>query len=160
VEILCREPVWQLSSLAQICTTSLHLLSTTENLLIYEPRYRQLDWKDGIEAIEWLELLLPFKAVKNLYLSKQFAPRIAPALREITEGGPGATEVLSTLQNLYLEGFEPSNPVEEGIERFISARQLTNHPVAISVWDRGLKVKGNKAPRLKRNEVAGQESEK
>ena len=134
VEISCREPGWQLSSLAQICTMSLPLLSTTENLFIYEPAHSQLDWKDGIENIEWLELLLPFTAVKNLYLSKQFAPRIAPALQELTGG---RTEVLLTLQNLFLEGFQPSEPVHEGIAQFISARQLTNHPVAISVWDRG-----------------------
>ncbi|KAI0270307.1 hypothetical protein BGY98DRAFT_264820 [Russula aff. rugulosa BPL654] len=130
VQILSRNPDWQLSSLAQICTTP--LFPTTENLFIREEYNQQLAWKDGIENIEWLELLLPFTAVKNLYLSKQFAPRIAPALQEMTVGG--TTEVLPTLQNLYLEGFQPSESVEEGIERFISARQLTNRPVAISVW--------------------------
>jgi hypothetical protein len=116
------------------------LLSTTENLFIdegHEDEYdSQLDWKDDIENIEWLDLLLPFTAVKNLYLSKQFAPRIAPALQETT--GDGTTEVLSTLQNLYLEGFQPSESVQEGIAQFISVRQLTSHPVAISVWDRDL----------------------
>jgi hypothetical protein len=136
VKILCREPDWQLSSLTQICATSLPLLSKTENLFIYEPVDLQLDWKDGIENIEWLELLLPFTAVKNLYLSKRIAPRIAAALQEMTGGG--TTEVLSTLQNLYLEGFQPSESVEEGIARFISARQLTDHPVAISAWHRDL----------------------
>jgi hypothetical protein len=134
VKISCREPDWQLSSLAQICTTSLPLLSTTENLFICERYGSQLDWKDGIENTEWMELLVPFTAVKNLYLSEQFAPRIAPALQDMTGGG--TTDVLSTLQNLYLEGFRPSESVEEGIERFISARQLTTHPVAISVWER------------------------
>ena len=136
VEILCREPDWQLSSLAQICTMSLPLLSTTENLFIYEESDSQLNWKDGIGNIEWMELLLPFSAVKNLYLSKQFAPRITPSLQEMTEGG--TTEILPTLQNLYLEGFQPSESVEGGIERFISTRQLTDHPVVISVWDRNL----------------------
>ena len=134
VTISCREPVWQLSSLAQICTTSLPLLSTMENLFISEGYDPPLDWGDGIENIGWLELLPPFTSVKNLYLSKQFAPRIAPALQEITGGG--TAEVLTALQNLYLEGFQPSESVEEGIKRFISARQLTNQPVAISVWDR------------------------
>ena len=136
VKILCREPDWQLSSLAQICTTSLPLLTTTESIFIYEPKYSQPDWKDGIENIEWLELLLPFTAVKKLFLSEQIASRIAPALQETTRGG--TTEVLSTLQNLNLEGFVRSKSVQEGIEHFISARQLTNHPVVISVWDRHL----------------------
>ena len=134
VIITCREPVWQLSSLAQICTTSFPLLSTTENLFICEQYDLQLDWEDNIENIQWLELLLPFTAVKNLYLSKQFVPRVASALQEIV--GDGTTTVLSTLQNLYLEGFEPSESLQEDIERFVSARQLTNHPVSISVWEK------------------------
>ena len=134
VKIPCREPDWQLSSVAQICTMSLPLLSSTENLFIYEPEFSQLDWKDSIENIEWLELLLPFTAVKNIYLSKQLAPRIGPALQEITGGG--TTEVLPTLQNIYLEGFRPSESVLEGIAHFTSARQLTNRPVAISMWER------------------------
>jgi hypothetical protein len=136
VEILCRVPNWQLSSLAQICTSSLPLLSTTENLYIYEHLQSQLDCKDDIDNLntEWLELLLPFTAVKDLYLSKQFAPRIAPALQELT--GRRTTEVLPALQNFLLEGFQPSEPVYEGIAQFISARQLTNRPVAISIWER------------------------
>jgi hypothetical protein len=104
-----------------------------ENLYI-EDQYRRLDWKDDIEDTEWLDLLHPFSAVKNLYLSEQFAPRIAPALQELT--GERTTEVLPALQNLFLQGFQPSKPVHEGLARFISARQLINHPVVISVWDR------------------------
>jgi len=136
VQISCREPDWQLSSLARICTSSLPLLFKTETLSIYESEVEdpQVDWKDGIENVDWLKLLLPFTAVKNLYLSKQIAPRIAPALQEITGGG--TTEVLPSLQNLYLEGFQPSESIQEGIEQFVSARQVTNHPVAISAWDR------------------------
>jgi hypothetical protein len=134
IKISCRAPDWQLSSLAQICTSSLPLLSTTESLFIYEPVDSQLDWKDGIENTEWSELLLPFTAVKNLHLSKQFAPRIVPALQEITEGG--TTEVLPTLQNLYLEGFQPSESAQEGIGEFISARQLINRPVSVLKWER------------------------
>jgi hypothetical protein len=138
VEILCRVPNWQLSSLAQICTSSFPLLSAMENLYIYERLRSQLDWKNGIENTEWLELFLPFTAVKNLYLSEQFAPRIAPALQDLAGGK--TTEVLPTLQNIFLEGFQPSEPVHEGIAQFISARQLTNRPVVISVWDRDLDV--------------------
>ena len=129
VEISCSAPDWQLSALAQICTSFLPLLSDTENLYIRE--HVQTGWKGGIENTEWLELLLPFTAMKNLYLSKQFAPRLASALQE-----GGTTEVLSTLQNLYLEGYQSSESVQEGIAQFISARQLTNRPVAISTWER------------------------
>ncbi len=134
VQISCQVSDWQLSSLAQICTLSLHLFSTMENLHIDEARYSPPNWKDDIENTEWLDLLLPFTTVKNLYLSKQFAPRVAPALQELTGGR--TTEALPNLQNLFLEGFQPSELVHEGIGKFISARQLTNHPVAISIWER------------------------
>jgi hypothetical protein len=128
---------WQLSSLAQICTLPLLPLLTMENLYITEHPYLRLDWKDDIENTEWLDLLHSFSAVKNLYLSREFAPRIAPALQELT--GERTTEVLPALDNVFLEGFQPSEPVHEGIARFISARQLTNRSVAISIWDRGLR---------------------
>ena len=134
VNILCQVPNWQLSSLAQICALSLRLIFTMETLYINENPHSQLVWKDDIEAAEWLDLLHPFAAVKNLHLSKQFAPRIAPALQELT--GERTTEGFPALQNLFLEESQPSEPVQEGIARFISARQLTNQPVIISVWDR------------------------
>ena len=135
VNILSSTPGWQLLCLSQICTSSSPLLSTTENLYIYEDPRQSPNWKGAVENTKWLGLLLPFASVTNVYLSKQFAPRIAPALQELTGGR--ATEVLPSLHDLYLEGFQPSESVQEGIERFISARQLTNHPVAISVWKRG-----------------------
>ena len=126
-------PGWQLSSPAQICTASFPLLSRTEKLFICEEYNLQVDWEYNAQDIRWLELLRPFTALRNLYLSKQFAPHFASALREIS--GDGTTAVLYTLENLYVEGFEPSKSVEEDIERFISARQLTNRPVAISAWE-------------------------
>ena len=132
--ILCQVLNWQLSSLTQICALSFRPLLTMENLYIMEHLYPRLDRKDDIEDGEWLDLLHPFIAVKNLYLSEQFAPLIAPALRELT--GQRTTEVFPALQNVFLEGFQASEPVQEGIAWFISARQLTNQPVVISVWDR------------------------
>ena len=134
VTILCQVSDWQLSFLEQMCSLSLRLLLTMENLYIDEELYSLLNWKDDTEDSEWLDLLHPFTAVKNLYLSRQFAPRIAPALQELT--GEITTEVLPALQNVFLQGFQPSEPVQEGIARFISARRLTNQPVVISVWDR------------------------
>jgi hypothetical protein len=137
IKILCQVSNWQLSSLTQICALSLHLFSTTENLYIREDRYSPPDWKDDIENTEWLDLLLPFTAVKNLYLSEQFSSRIVPALQELT--GARTAEVLPALQNVLLEGFQPSEPVHEDVAQFISTRQLTNRPVTISVWERDSK---------------------
>jgi hypothetical protein len=132
ISISCIEPDWQLSSITQVCNSSLRPLSMVEDLYI-KHRYRQLVWKDdAIENTLWLELLLSFTAVKNLYLSKEFAPGIAAALQELVRGG--MTEVLPSLQNVFVAKLEPSGRFQENTGEFVAARQLSGHPVAISVW--------------------------
>ena len=137
MEIPCTVSEWQLSSLEQVCTSSLPPVSTLEDLYIFENRRHPLHWQGDIENMLWLEFLHPFVAVKNLYLCKEFVPRIAPTLQELVGGG--TAEVLPTLENIFLEGFQPSGSLHEGIEKFISARRLTTHPVAVSRWDRDSK---------------------
>ena len=80
-----------------------------------------------------MDLLRSFVAVKNLYLSREYISRIGPALQELVGGQ--TTEVLPTLENIFLDGFQTSGPLQEGIEKFVAARQLTNHPVTVSGWD-------------------------
>jgi hypothetical protein len=65
----------------------------------------------------------------------EYVPRIAPALQELVGGR--TTEVLPTLENIFLEDFKPSGPLHEGIEKFVGARWLTSHPVAVSLWNTG-----------------------
>ena len=132
VEIACTALEWQLSSVAQVCTSSLSPLSTLEDLYILEKR-GQL-WPDDDENTLWLDLLRSFVAVKNLFLPKKFVPRIASALQELVR--ERTTEVLPTLGNIYLEGFQPWIPLHKGIEKFVAARQLTSYPVAVSCWGR------------------------
>jgi hypothetical protein len=84
--------------------------------------------------MQWLEFFHPFTAVKNLYLSEEFTPSIASALQDLV--GSRMTEVLSTLQNIYLERLQPSEPIQEGIEKFVAARQLSGHPITVSRWQR------------------------
>ncbi len=91
----------------------------------------QLVWKsDDDENTLWLELLLSFPAVKNLYLSKDFAPGIAAAFQEIV-----GTEVLPSLQNIFVEGLESSGLFRENIGQFVAARELSGRSITISVWD-------------------------
>src|SRR6266446_5304447 len=103
INISCREPDRQLSSVAQVCNSCLPPLSTIKDLFIVHRYWHQFRQIDAIEDTLWLELLLPFPAVKNLYLSKDLAPGIAAALREIV-----GTEVLPSLQNIFVKGLEPS----------------------------------------------------
>ena len=120
--------------LAQIFTSSLPPFSTSEDLYIQEEEDLQLDWYKNIEITAWLELLRPFTGVKDLYLSEQFVPRIAPALQLLVGGR--TTEVLPTLQNIFLEGFLSSGSVQEGVRQFVAARQATSHPITVACWDR------------------------
>jgi hypothetical protein len=143
VKIACDSEILgeQFSFLAQVCTSSLPPLSTTEDLYIYRADRRPAQapfsrsrWQDDIEETLWLELLRPFTAVKHLYLSKEFAPLIVPALQELVGGR--TTEVLPTLQTIFVEKLRPSGPVQEGIRQFVAMRQVTGHTVAVSRWDK------------------------
>jgi len=59
--ISSRVAEWQVSSLAQFCSSSFPPLPTLERLSIHG-----YIWRDGIESSQWLELLHPFVTVSNL----------------------------------------------------------------------------------------------
>ena len=122
----------QISSMEKVCTSCLPPLSMLEDLYIYEPPFLHPDWVRNIENSLWLGILQPFSSVKNLYLCKRIVSRIMPALQELVGGR--TTEVLPTLQNIFLEDFRPST-VQAGIQQFVAMRQVTNHPIALSCWD-------------------------
>jgi hypothetical protein len=128
----------QLPSLAQLCRSSLPLrvIASLEQLYNRENKQLQLHWQDDIEKNQWLELLHPFTAVKDIYLSREFALPIAAALQELVGGR--AMEVLPALQNLFLDVPRPLGPVEEAAAsgQFVAARQLSCHPIAVFPWDR------------------------
>ena len=139
VAISCRKLYWQVLALEQVCTSCSPPLSTStlEDLYIFRASHSYPDWQDNVESMLWPELLRPFTAVKNLYLCKEFAPRIAPALEELIEGR--TTTILPNLQNIFLEGLQPSGDsglVQEGIGKFVAARQLSGHPTTVSLWER------------------------
>jgi hypothetical protein len=130
VEISCEESDRQPSSIAQVYTMCLPPLPTVENLrlgLFAETLCsEELDWKDGFENNQWLELLRPFTAVKRLYISEEFRPNLASALQDLV--GDRTTEVLPSLQDIFLARFEP---FREAIGQFVAARQLSGHPIAV-----------------------------
>lgn len=74
--VSCRASDWQLSSLSQVCNSSLPPFVTLERLGIYSPRQ---NWQDDMENEQWLELLHPFtsegsgsmpQALGSVYLSR------------------------------------------------------------------------------------------
>ncbi|KAH9985806.1 hypothetical protein BJV74DRAFT_846353 [Russula compacta] len=113
--------VW---SIALVCQELSPFLSHVERLGLHgQPNTINMD------PSQWLELFHPFIAVQSLHVSMHIMPLIAPALQELT--GARAIEVLPELRILSLEKCQPSRSVQEAIESFVAARQLSNHPVVI-----------------------------
>jgi hypothetical protein len=69
-----------------------------EQLYILDNKSPRLHFQD---ISQWLELLRPFTAVRDLYICQEIAPYIAPALRELV--GEKVTEVLPAMQTLFLD---------------------------------------------------------
>jgi hypothetical protein len=93
--------------------------------------FRNHDGKDDIENSQWLEFFHTFTTVKDLYISREFAQRIVPALQE-----QSVTEVLPTLQSLFLEATLDLGPDQEVTEQFVTTRRLAGRPIAISCWEK------------------------
>ena len=142
LKVLCEPATFQISSLAQVCKSSLPhiLLRAVEHLYIRDAdAVTEAPRPDGeeeddieVEGGQWLEILRRLPAVKDLYLTRGSVPLIAPALQEPIEDG--GTEVLPALQNLFLEELHLSGSVQEAIGQFVTARQFADRPIAVSRW--------------------------
>jgi len=65
---------------------------------------------------------------------------IAAALQELV--GARIAEVLPSLQNIFVEGLGPLRCFQENIGQFVTARQRSGHPVAISVRNESVQSDG------------------
>jgi len=120
------DPVWNLWALTQDCRPFSPPLTCP-----FDHRYSS-PWTEDMGITPWLEFLRIFSTVENLYLSEGLALCIAPALRELA--GEGVTEVLPALQNILIIGLPTSAAgVIQEVETFISARELSGHPVAVDI---------------------------
>jgi len=130
LQVICEELDWQLSSLAQTCSSFFPLISTLEELKIRETDHLSSShWRVNVEDTQWVELLDPFIALKNLYLMDEIARRVCAALKQLSE--QRATEVLPALHNLVVDGSGSLEDIQETIRPFVAARRLSGHPVAI-----------------------------
>ncbi|KAI9440188.1 hypothetical protein F5148DRAFT_840679 [Russula earlei] len=126
LEIRCRALDSHLPSLAQVCTSTFPLLSNLKLLDIVDD-VPHSHWTDDMDITQWLELLDPFIAVKDLRLSHRVAPHVC---RVLAKERP--RDVLPALQTFFkdLESLE-SIPY---ILRFVAARKRSGHPVAVHRW--------------------------
>jgi hypothetical protein len=137
--VACDMPAWDLSSLAQVCRSSLPraFIPAVERLHILD----NIMWGRAdvdVENSQWLDFFHPFTAVKELYVSLIFETHVALALQELVEVGERVTEVLPALQTLFLDKTLISGPVQESIQQFVAARNLAGYPIAVSRWERGI----------------------
>ncbi|KAI0000644.1 hypothetical protein BJV74DRAFT_882712 [Russula compacta] len=111
ISCICRVSDQKPTFLRQVCNSALppSQLSTVEHLHIYEWPGLRLPWQDDMENMQWLELLRPFTAVKNLHLFKELGLRVAPALHGLV--GEKVAEVLPALQNLFIKELRSSGVV-------------------------------------------------
>ena len=132
--ISCRQLEWQLSAMTQVCSSSFphSLVRNVERLYIREKHYSRPSWQYNTENSQWLELLHPFVAAKNLYLHNKLVQLIVPSLQGLVE--ERATEVLPALQSLFSGKPHHSRAAKKAIETFRVARQLINLPVSIYHW--------------------------
>ena len=75
--------------------------------------------------------------MEDLYLYKDVALCIAPALQELAAGEGGAVWVLPALKNLFIENLElsKSGPLLETISKFLIVRGAAGHPVVVQCWE-------------------------
>ena len=137
--ILCRGLSRQVSSMAQLCSSSLHLPSALERLDIrgsdHVPLWYLQDEAEDLDP-QWLDLFRPFTGLKDLRLSGRIVPYYALALRR-SFVGERLTEVLPELQNLFVEGLGSFGPtgIKEAFGQFVAARQFSGSPVSLHSWD-------------------------
>jgi hypothetical protein len=137
--ISCKE--WDraewLDELEQFFTLIYHSIHMVEHLFIHGSRslLSEWGWEEDSDDVRWLEMFHPFTTLKNLYVIKEFAEAIAPALQELVEE-ERVTDMLPALESLFLEVIQPSGPIQEAIGDFVAARQLAGHPITVSLWER------------------------
>jgi hypothetical protein len=121
----------ELSLIAQACNSFLPPLPNLHQLGIYfsDRKYLGLYWRCQVKNSQWIDLLRPFIAVKDLTLGEPVVFSVASALQEIV--GERVTEILPALQNIFLESFELPGPVPKEIANFTAARELSGRPVIV-----------------------------
>jgi hypothetical protein len=125
----------QVSLITQVQSRISSLLSNVFHLVIHWAGPPD-QWED-MDDIEWLQLLLPYTAVRTLFVSTELAGHVARALEDVEM----ATEVLPALELLCLEDLPGSS-----IAEFFMARRLSGCPVRFVSTSRGFGKRLNSYP--------------
>ena len=132
VEISSSVLEWQITSLAQFCSTCLPPLPTLERLVMHEFSSYWPELPDDMDIAPWSELLRSFVTVKDLVLSGDpLRGSNLHILRRLT----GVPEVFPALRHVFgrsLGIWGDNAPIQKVVAEFITARQLSGRPVVFS----------------------------
>jgi hypothetical protein len=120
VRIRCQGIEWQVSHMAQALNQISAVLSNMLHLAINSSKISTKP--EGMDDIDWLQLLRPFSSVQTLFISREFVGHVSRALKGIPEAM--VTELLPALDMLCLED-QPVSPAH----KFIAARWESGRPV-------------------------------
>jgi len=129
VEIQCIEILFPV----QFCISFSPLFSAVEILhFLGDPECLDTAWEDGIDNFQLLETLrlFFFGCEESLSLQGKYTNHV-PVMQDLD--GTGSTEVLPTLQNIFLDGLQQSRPIEEDIGRSVAARQRSGRTITVSL---------------------------
>ncbi|KAI9512641.1 hypothetical protein F5148DRAFT_792449 [Russula earlei] len=125
--ISCTPLDWQVFALEQVCSSTLHSLSNLNTLYIWQYPHHEDRSTDGVENTQWLELLRPFTTLETLIVEQGSIPFVERILGALAGG---VTEAMPALELIYID-LGPLEPIPDGIEQFVTARQLSGRPVAV-----------------------------
>ncbi|KAI0288391.1 hypothetical protein BC826DRAFT_1107792 [Russula brevipes] len=133
LKIKCDRIELEVNAMSLVCNQLSPFLSLVERLdLIAGLSGFKPQGEDDFESSRFLELFRPFTAIRSLHVSHSLVPLVTPALQQLI--GPRTTEVLPNLRDLFLGGSQTFEPVKKAMQPFVTARQLSGHPVAIHHW--------------------------
>ena len=128
--IACEPSDWQLSAIAQVCRSLLPPIPSFDQL---EIRQSRKSWQDGMENVQWLELLQTFRSVRRLVLSSyKVVGLVAPALQELAR--ESVIDLIPELQELFIKTTRSQlvEPTKEAFGKFLAARKTAGRRVAVS----------------------------
>ena len=118
--VSCQGIDWQVSHMAQLLGQFSLTLSNIVHLRLWFRGWVELE---STNDVEWLTFLLKFPAVQTLHVCNRLAGHVALALEDIPSGM--FTEVLPSLQSIYLEGHPAISLIKFSIARQLSGRSVT-----------------------------------
>jgi hypothetical protein len=130
-QIDCQQLEQQVTSVAQICSQILPFRSSVKSLNIELTGILDFLTEEEIpDPTLWSQLFHSFTSVQSLEIPAILEPSIAAALQGLT--GESSGEPFPSLCNLSIVGTMSDEPVQQGTQSFIAARQQNGCPIAVS----------------------------